>query len=587
MSVDKTHLATILELSDPGNMFDTLDRKYSASNAARLPRLSTQKNVGVMEKYESMLNLNAEIRVQSSELAFHDAHLINFLMASMPSTYESILDNLNMRDVLTLEEAVRALRTKETELTDIGVIKEESAHFAGRGGFRGGRGGRGGAGARTISRTPDGGYAVQGYSSRPAINCFHCKKDGHGWRDCTQYLATEEGKKWKSSDKGKLLATRGTPPNTIQELASLAVAVDEDESEETEICLSSTHYRELEAANLASDEKLLHSAYARVLHSSTPPLNQDLHLRNLAISADTSPTIESQSWHLDSACSRHLTSDRNVFIGKLDEASTKIECANGNFLLAQGVGKIKLSCLKEDGSSSSTTINDVLYVPNAKANLLSLGQLSEKGVDVKTTGAGMYLHRSGKTVMIGSRIGRVWLMNNTHWPMKALSAREVVMKAIKKSKNDICHVRLGHLGETYSRTISGMVNDMDGDPSKACFCEPCVGAKITRQASKNSMSEVTLKLGRVHMDLWGPSADISLQGNRYMWTATDQATGGVWTDFRPNKKNLLQSIQDWKRKAEAESKCQLQAIHIDRGGEFLNPAMKEWCNSLNIKWNSP
>lgn len=101
------------------------------------------------------------------------------------------------------------------------------------------------------------------------------------------------------------------------------------------------------------------------------------------------------------------------------------------------------------------------------------------------------------------------------------------------------------------------------------------------------MSEVTLKLERVHMDLWGPSPDISLQGNRYMWTATDQATGGVWTDFRPNKKDLLQSIQDWKRKAEAESKCQLQAIHIDRGGEFLNPAMKEWCNSLNIKWNSP
>lgn len=75
---------------------------------------------------------------------------------------------------------------------------------------------------------------------------------------------------------------------------------------------------------------------------------------------------------------------------------------------------------------------------------------------LKITGAGMYLHRSGKIVMTGSRIGRVWLMNNTHWPMKALSAREVVMKAIKKSKNDICHVRLGHLGETYSRTISGM-----------------------------------------------------------------------------------------------------------------------------------
>lgn len=46
-----------------------------------------------------------------------------------------------MRDVLTLEETVRALRTKETEPNNFGVIKEESAHFAARGGFRGGQGG--------------------------------------------------------------------------------------------------------------------------------------------------------------------------------------------------------------------------------------------------------------------------------------------------------------------------------------------------------------------------------------------------------------------------------------------------------------
>ena len=102
MSVDKAHLAAILELSTPREMFNALDKKYSATNAARLRQLlcdcqaiSTQKNVPVMEKYESMLNLNAEIRVQKPELAFRDEHLINFLLASMPSTYEGIIDNLN------------------------------------------------------------------------------------------------------------------------------------------------------------------------------------------------------------------------------------------------------------------------------------------------------------------------------------------------------------------------------------------------------------------------------------------------------------------------------------------------------------
>lgn len=112
MSVDKTHLATILKLSDPKDMFNALDKKYSATNVARLRQLlsdsqtvSTQKNVGVLQKHEAILNLNAEIRVQKPELAFHDVHLINFLLASMPTTYESIIDNLNMRETLTLEDA--------------------------------------------------------------------------------------------------------------------------------------------------------------------------------------------------------------------------------------------------------------------------------------------------------------------------------------------------------------------------------------------------------------------------------------------------------------------------------------------------
>ena len=127
-----------------------------------------------------MLNLNAEICLQKLEISFQDKHLFKFLLASIPSTYEGIINNLNIRDILTLDGAVCAFRKKETELTDLGVIKEESVYFAARGRFRGGRGGRGRAETRTISRTPDGGYAIQGYSSCPAINYFHYKKDGHG-----------------------------------------------------------------------------------------------------------------------------------------------------------------------------------------------------------------------------------------------------------------------------------------------------------------------------------------------------------------------------------------------------------------------
>ena len=43
-------------------------------------------------------------------------------------------------------------------------------------------------------------------------------------------------------------------------------------------------------------------------------------------------------------------------------------------------------------------------------------------------------------MMTGSKIGRVWLMNSITWPVRELSAREIVVNALKKNKNDILHV---------------------------------------------------------------------------------------------------------------------------------------------------
>lgn len=120
----------------------------------------------------------------------------------MPSTYESITDNLNMRKTLTLEEIVHALQTKKTKLNDLGSIKEQNANFATHrywGEWRGQKGAR----ACTVLQTANEGYTVQGYSLYLTINCYHYKKKSNGWRDCTLYLSMNERKRWITNDKDK------------------------------------------------------------------------------------------------------------------------------------------------------------------------------------------------------------------------------------------------------------------------------------------------------------------------------------------------------------------------------------------------
>ena len=134
----------------------------------------------------------------------------------------------------------------------------------------------------------------------------------------------------------------------------------------------------MEALQLASNEALLYSFHSQVVSASIAPFPTSIQPNNIAMIARNGlQKSESLSWYLNNACLRYLILEQNAFVSHLAEFTIKIKCANRDYLLAKDVEKIRLSCLKEDGFTSSKTINDVLYIPEAKKNLLFLGQPSE------------------------------------------------------------------------------------------------------------------------------------------------------------------------------------------------------------------
>ncbi|KHN05194.1 hypothetical protein glysoja_042566, partial [Glycine soja] len=80
-------------------------------------------------------------------------------------------------------------------------------------------------------------------------------------------------------------------------------------------------------------------------------------------------------WYLDTGCSNHMTGHREWFVNIDDKVKSKIKFADNSSVTTEGIGKVMIQ--RKDGQHSF--INDVLYVPNMKNNLLSLGQLLEKG----------------------------------------------------------------------------------------------------------------------------------------------------------------------------------------------------------------
>ncbi|CAI5972456.1 unnamed protein product [Closterium sp. NIES-65] len=86
-------------------------------------------------------------------------------------------------------------------------------------------------------------------------------------------------------------------------------------------------------------------------------------------------------WSLDSGCSQHMTGRKEWFTVIRDPSATKsVKGFDGSMQEVAGVGEVLL----EGTNGLRVTLYDVLFVPGMKANLVSPGQLLDKGAKLQT-----------------------------------------------------------------------------------------------------------------------------------------------------------------------------------------------------------
>jgi len=80
-------------------------------------------------------------------------------------------------------------------------------------------------------------------------------------------------------------------------------------------------------------------------------------------------------WYLDSGCSKHMTGDESLLTG--------LTLKHGGYVTYGDNNKGKIIGSGDIGVKGSLTIQNVLLVEGLKHNLLSISQLSDKGMKVK------------------------------------------------------------------------------------------------------------------------------------------------------------------------------------------------------------
>ncbi|XP_028116124.1 uncharacterized protein LOC114313892 [Camellia sinensis] len=99
---------------------------------------------------------------------------------------------------------------------------------------------------------------------------------------------------------------------------------------------------------------------------------------SLLMACNITEDTHKRMWYLDTGSSNHMCGNKSIF-SELDESfHSTVKFGDDSTISVMGKGTIQIQTSK----SAKQTISNVFYVPGLKTNLLSVGQLQEKGYEI-------------------------------------------------------------------------------------------------------------------------------------------------------------------------------------------------------------
>jgi len=186
-------------------------------------------------------------------------------------------------------------------------------------------------------------------------------------------------------------------------------------------------------------------------------------------------------WFLDSRCSNHMSGNKDWF-SELDETYRhKVKLGNDAQIVVMGRGSVQIIL-----HGITHVFSHVFYVPELKNNLLSIGQLQQKGL--------MITIQHNKCVVIHPDRGQIMEVSMNDNQMFVLSATIVSAKATCLQVNleqdsQLWHNRLGHLSYDGLKTLVSkqIVNGLPSITTPKDLCTHCLAGN-RKECSKNILA---------------------------------------------------------------------------------------------------
>ena len=245
---------------------------------------------------------------------------------------------------------------------------------------------------------------------------------------------------------------------------------------------------------------------------------------------------------LDSGCTDHIITDRNLFQTYDTSGAVEIGTANCGSLSAKASGNVSFRVPFQD-RFVVFTLRGCLHAPDAPLNLLSVGALNERGMTVtfNTCGAPTTLSYPLTDPMLpgfsmsADVIRRLsFLKLDFIYPSMTSSPSVFQALTFPKTKytSSLWHRRFGHLGMDATRealTKDYAVGIQYTGPFTQEHCVACIIGKSPQHSYSHNGNRASKVAELLHMDLCGPYPVQTPDGKRFFFVILDDFSNWGFT----------------------------------------------------------
>jgi hypothetical protein len=297
-----------------------------------------------------------------------------------------------------------------------------------------------------------------------------------------------------------------------------------------------------------------------------------------AAASPSSSSTGDGSWIVDSGASRHITPHKHILsnLRKLEHQVSLI-CANGTSAEVDYEGDVYAVVRDSKGQDCTLALCNVLLVPGAAFNLLSLRTAVKKGCAVYFPPVMDQCNLTvpgdkGSCFTIEAQ--RSDAFSGVYgFEASYEGARELAAAAgqLADEQQVLWHRRLGHLGGASLARVPLMTDGTGLNGMRQCFAQPCeqcaLGKQVRHPFPVSTSEKTTELLGLIHMDLMGPLPRTG-QGYRYVATFLDEASGFSVVVPLQRKSDVQEAVMETVVLLEKQTGCKVKIVRTDNGGEY-------------------